>query len=79
MANKPTITERELQALIMQQVRTRPECRNIQGVAITRKPQLAARFPNWGFAFSLNGPGVAPPSADEIAQMLRNEFDLAEA
>jgi len=79
MANKPTRTERELQALIMQQVRNRPECRNIQGVAITRTTQLAPRFPNWDCAFSLNGSGVVPPSAPEIAQILRNEFDLAAA
>jgi hypothetical protein len=79
MAHKPTRTEHELQALIMQQVRNRPECRNIQGVAIFRTTQLAARFPNWDCAFSLNGPGAVPPPAPEIAQILRNEFDLAEA
>lgn len=79
MANKPKKAERELQALMMQEVRMRPECRNIQGVAIIRPVQLAAHLPNWDVSWSLNGTGLAPFSATEIAQKLRNEFDLAGA
>jgi hypothetical protein len=31
----------------MQEVRKRPECRNIKGVAIIRPVQMAAHHPNW--------------------------------
>ena len=77
MMPKPMKTERELQALVMKEVRKRPECSNIQGVAIIRPAQLAAHLPNWGVSWLLNGPGLAPLVATEIAQTLRNEFDLA--
>ena len=61
----------------MQEVRKRPECRNILGVAIIRPVQLATHLPNWDVSWSLDGPALAPLCATEIAQRLRNEFDLA--
>jgi hypothetical protein len=78
MPTKPKRTDRELQALIMQEVRRRPECRNIKGVAIIRPVQMAAHHPNWDFSWFLDGPGIAPLSATEVAQKLGNEFDLAD-
>jgi hypothetical protein len=78
MPPKPKRGERELKALIVQEVRKLPECRNIKDVVITRAPQIAAHHPNWDFGWVIDGPGVAPLSADEIAQRVRNEFDVAD-
>jgi len=74
MPTKPKRTDNELQALIMQEVRSCPECRNIKGVAIIRPVQMAAHHPNWDVSWSLDGPGVAPLSATEIAEKLRSKF-----
>lgn len=77
MANKPTRTEHELEALIMQEVRRHPEFSRIQGIAITRPSQLAPHFPNWGFGWVTDGAGIRPTAADAIAERLQREFDLA--
>ena len=62
----------------MQEVGRRPECRNIKGVAMIRPVQIVAHHPNWDVGWSLDGPGITLLSATEIAQKLRNEFDLAD-
>ena len=43
-----------------------------------RPVQIVAHHPNWDVGWSLDGPGITPLSATEIAQKLRNEFDLAD-
>ena len=77
MLNKPTKTRRELQALIMQEIRKNPEFRNIENVAITRPMQSAPHLPNWSFACVLDGASLAPSNADEIVQKIQREYDLA--
>jgi hypothetical protein len=77
MLNKPTKTRRELQALIMQEIRKNPEFRNIDNVAITRPIQSAPHLPNWGFAWVLDGASLAPRNAVEIVQKIQREYDLA--
>jgi hypothetical protein len=74
---KPKKTESELQALLMQEVRKRPECQDVRGAAIIRPVQSAAHHPNWDTGWLMHGPGAAPLCASEIAQKLRHEFDLA--
>lgn len=74
--SKPKKTERELQTPIMEEVRKRPQCRNIQDVAIWRRVQSASHLPNWDFAWIMRGPALAPHTADEIAQKIRREYDL---
>jgi len=76
MREKPKKTERELQELIMKEVRKHPELRNVQGVAITRPVQLAPHLSNWGFAWTMDGRAPSPLAADAIAQNLQMEYDL---
>jgi hypothetical protein len=73
---KPKKTERELQALIMKEVRKYPEFSNILSVAITRPVQLASHHPNWAFAWTVNGSAPASYKADEIPGKLQKEYDL---
>jgi hypothetical protein len=75
MTRKPTKTERELQALTMEEVRKRPDFHNIQNVAITRP--VASHLPNWGFAWIVDGAAPASYKADEIPQKLGRDYDLA--
>lgn len=77
MADKPKKTERELEVLIMREVRKHPEFGRIRDVAITRPVQLAPHLPNWGFAWITNGAGIRPTAADAIAEKLQREYDLA--
>jgi len=77
MINKPKKTRRELQALIMQEIRRHPEFRNIDNVAITRPIQSAPHLPNWGFAWVMDGVSLAPRDADEIVQKIQWEYNLA--
>lgn len=77
MPDKPKKSERELQALIMEEVRKHPEFHNIQYVAITRTVQSVAHHPNWGFAWTVKGSASASYKADEIPQRLEREYDLS--
>jgi hypothetical protein len=77
MINKPKKTRRELQALIMQEIRKHPEFCKIDNVAITRIVQPASHLPNWGFAWVMDGASLAPREADEIPQKIPREYDLA--
>jgi hypothetical protein len=76
MIEKSKKTEAELQSLIMQEVRKRPEFRCIQDVAITRPVQLAPHLPNWGYAWVVEGAGLRPREADAIPEKLQREYDL---
>jgi hypothetical protein len=76
MHSKPTKTTQELTTLIMTEIRKHPECNNITSVGITRPLQQAPHHPNWAPAWTMNGPKLAPPIAQEIARRFQNEFDL---
>jgi hypothetical protein len=65
--------------MIMDEIRKRPQCRNIKGVAIIRPLQQASHHPNWDVAWTVDGAANAVLLTTEIAQKFRNEFDLARA
>jgi hypothetical protein len=75
MTKKQPMTEAELSAAIMSEVRRYPECANIERVAIFRPFQPAPDHPNWTFAWIRKGRATAP-LAGKIVQRLQHEFDL---
>ena len=73
MAQKPKQTEIELNAMIMREIRNRPECRNIQDVLIERVQQL----PNWRCVWIMGDNKRRPACAREIERKLQSQFDLS--
>ena len=67
----------ELTALIMAEIRKHPECDHISGIGFARQMQLAPHHPNWVPAWSMNGPKIQPPIAEEITRRFQKKFDLA--
>jgi hypothetical protein len=73
---KVTITAARLADLLMVEIRRRPECLHVSGVAFTRPPQTAPHRPNWAPAFACDRARSAPAVAWEIARKFQNEYDL---
>lgn len=73
MAQKLKKTEIELDAMIMREIRNRPECRNIQDVLIERVQQV----PNWRCAWIMSDNKRRPACAVEIERKLQRQFDLS--
>jgi hypothetical protein len=76
MPQKPTKTHAELEILLMAELRTYPECSNVDAVAITRP---VGRL--WGVALVRDGPLIRPECRNkiwEITERLCNEYDLVQ-
>jgi len=76
MSQKPMKTHAELEILLMAELRTCPECSNVDAVAIT-KP--VGRL--WGVAVMRDGPHIRPECRKkiwEITERLCNKYDLAQ-
>lgn len=76
MFQKPTKTHAELEILLMAELRTYPECNNVDAVAITRP---VGRL--WGVAVMPDGPLIRPECRNkiwEITERLCNKYDLAQ-
>jgi hypothetical protein len=65
-------TEAELKALVMQEIRKYPECRNIQDVLIERQQSA----PNWRCSWVMDGGAPRPARALEIERMLQGKYEL---
>jgi hypothetical protein len=74
MTGKAKRTETELKALVMQEIRKYPECRNIQDVLIEPQPQQS---PNWRCSWVMDAAALRPARALEIERMLQREYDLS--
>jgi len=72
MIVKERKSERELIALLMAEVRKRPECEHVTGVAITRPVSS-----NWGAAWGATGNKITPAIAFEVERELRAQFDIS--
>jgi hypothetical protein len=72
MATKEKISEAELTALLMKEIRKHPECEHVVGVAIIKPVQQ-----NWGAAWVVDGNEIAGRPAFAIAEELQAKFDLA--
>jgi hypothetical protein len=76
MTEKQKKTEAELKAIIMQEIRKHPICRNILDVAIVPPERPSSYLPNWSASWVMDGAAPWPPAADEIVQKLQRQFDL---
>jgi hypothetical protein len=75
MPQKPKKTRAQLEILLMAELRTCPECSNVDAVAITRQ---VGRL--WGVAVTRDGPLIRPECRKkiwEITERLCNQYDLA--
>ena len=72
---KQKMSQAELEALLMEQLRKHPECDHVLAVTITRPVQQSPGDPNWDAAWSVDGNRIACPRAFEIARQLRGQFD----
>jgi hypothetical protein len=69
-------TAKELEAMIMQEVRKHPDWSDIQDVAAIPTVKTAEHHPNWQAAFTMAGHRVPPQKAFQFATELSNKFDL---
>jgi hypothetical protein len=69
-------TAAELAAIIMQELRKRPELNRILFVTVIPPFEQNPVNPNWDVAFTVEGNLRAPELAYRLARALRAEFDL---
>ena len=70
------MSQAELEALLMEQLRNHPECDHVNGVTISRPVQRTPDDPNWGAEWSVSGPKIVCQRAHEIERELQAQFDL---
>jgi hypothetical protein len=76
MPQKLTKTRAELESLLIAELRTCPECSNVDAVAITRP---VGRL--WGVAVMRDGPHIRPECRKkiwEITERLCSKYELAQ-
>ena len=72
--SKEKRTADELEALIMAEVRTSPECRNIERAMV-----ILPMSENWDAGFVVHGNELAPSFAWNVITQLQSQFDLLDA
>ncbi|MGY4350114.1 hypothetical protein [Bradyrhizobium sp. 187] len=75
---KPRKSADELVAIIMQEVRKRPDCSQVLDVMILPNIDGAPDHPNWKAGFTADGPSTAPAEAYQISRELSAQFDWDE-
>ena len=76
MPAKEKKTQADLIALLMKELRKLPECDHVVRITITLPVQIAAHYPNWDVAWTIDGNQVLCPAALRIAGELQAKFDL---
>jgi hypothetical protein len=72
---KQKISRRDLETLLMEEVRKNPECQSVHGVAITRPVQESPNHPNWGHAWSMNTLPISA-AALQIGNDFQSRYDV---
>ncbi len=75
---RPKKSADELAAMIMQEVRKRPDWSNVLDAVILPNIGADPHQPNWKAAFTMDGPRTVPVEAQQIARELSAQFDLDE-
>jgi len=70
---KEKLSQSDLEAVLLGQVRKTAECENVQGVTIL--PAIGSNSPNWKAAFVCDGPKSAPDAAFQIMRALQGRYD----